>query len=52
MTQREYDRTKADLRQAAEGSCMCLGYPPACGSCVARSALRVIEELEKKASRA
>lgn len=43
------DQTKADLRRAAERGCNCLGYPPPCEACVARSALQRIEELEADA---
>ena len=43
------ERVKEDLRKAAEGSCLCLGYPPACESCTARAALETIEKLEKRA---
>ena len=48
MTDKETERIKADLRRTAEGSCLCLGYPPPCESCTAHAALRAIERLEKK----
>lgn len=45
---KETEQTKADLKRIADRGCTCLGYPPPCEACTARSALEAINKLEQK----